>query len=64
LSNQVVRLYDPRHQTWNRHFEWYGAVLVGRTKTGRATVGVLDINDPQRVELRLMLIANGEWPED
>ena len=46
-----------------RHFEWYGAVLVGRTKTGRATVAALDINDPQRVELRQKLIENGEWPD-
>jgi len=40
---------------WNRHFEWLGPVIVGRTQTGRATIAVLNMNDPQRVELRQML---------
>jgi hypothetical protein len=34
-----------------------GFVLVGRTAIGRATVAVLDINDPQRVQLRIELGA-------
>jgi hypothetical protein len=38
--------------------------LLGRTKTGRATVAVLAINDPQRIEVRQILVENGEWPED
>lgn len=64
LTYHVVRLFDPRRQSWKRHFEWLGALLVGRTQTGRATVAVLNINDPQRVELRQMLMDEGDWPED
>jgi hypothetical protein len=60
----VVRLFDPRRQAWKRHLEWYGAVLVGRTQTGRATIAVLDINDPQRIELRQTLMESGDWPEE
>ena len=30
----------------------------------RATIDVLDINDPERVELRQTLMDEGEWPED
>jgi hypothetical protein len=30
-----------------------GFILVGWTAFGRATVAVLDINDPQRVRLRI-----------
>jgi hypothetical protein len=52
ITGKVVRLFNPRRQRWERHFEWLGAVLVGRTATGRATIAVLDINHPQRVELR------------
>jgi hypothetical protein len=44
-----------------RHFEWLGPVLAGRTQTRRATIAVLDVNEPQRVELRQILMANGEW---
>jgi hypothetical protein len=64
FTRNVVRLFDPRRQAWKRHFEWRGAVLVGRTQTGRATVVVLDINDPQRVALRRILREEGDWPED
>ena|SRR5438105_2325101 len=64
LTDNVVRLFDPRRQSWSRHFKWIGAVLIGRTQTGRATVAVLDINDPQRVELRQALMDEGEWPDE
>jgi hypothetical protein len=64
LTGNVVRLFDPRHQLWKRHFEWHGAVLVGRTQTGRATITVLDINAPQRIQLRQMLRNESEWSDD
>jgi hypothetical protein len=38
--------------------------LVGRTPVGRATIAVLDINNPRRVELRQLLMDEGEWPTD
>jgi hypothetical protein len=41
------------------HFEWNGPVVVGRTAIGRATVDVLKINLPERVEHRRLLIASG-----
>jgi hypothetical protein len=61
-TGNIVRLFDPRHQSWKRHFEWHGAVLMGRTQTGRATIAVLNINDPQRLELRQILMSESEWP--
>lgn len=64
LTRNVVRLFDPRRQSWKRHFEWRGAVLVGRTQTGRATVTVLGVNDPQRIALRRLLRDEGDWPAD
>jgi putative hemolysin len=64
LTGRIALLFDPRRQSWKRHFEWHGAVLAGRTQTGRATIAVLDINDPNRVRLRQALMDAGEWPED
>ena len=64
LTGKVVRLFNPRRQLWKRHFEWHEAILVGRTQTGRATIAVLNINDPQRLELRQLLMREGDWPED
>ncbi len=58
-SGQVVRLLNPRRQQWARHFRWSGAKLSGLTKTGRATIQVLAINDPDAVAFRAELIDEG-----
>jgi hypothetical protein len=57
LTGRVVRLFNPRRQRWERHFAWMGLILVGITSSGRATIAVLDINHPQRVQLRRALGA-------
>ncbi len=64
LTGKIAALFHPRRQRWQRHFQWVGAVLIGRTKTGRVTVAVLDINDAHRIELRQTLIDQHEWPGD
>ncbi len=61
LTENVVLLFHPRQQAWKRHFEWQGALLIGRTQTGRATVAVLNINDPKRIEIRQLLMDNEDW---
>lgn len=58
----IVRLFHPRHDQWNTHFEWRGALLAGRTPIGRVTVDVLAINLPYRVRLRQTLILEGVFP--
>lgn len=63
-TGNIVRLFHPREQSWKRHFRWVGPILVGRTQTGGATVAVLDMNDHDRVELRRIMMDEGEWPED
>ena len=59
-SGRIVRLYHPRKDRWSRHFEWAGAMLQGKTATGRATIVVLSINDPDAVAVREALIDEGE----
>jgi hypothetical protein len=56
VSGQLVLLYHPRRQRWERHFAWDGPILVGRTRVGRATIRVLAINDPDFVALRAELM--------
>ena len=58
-DGRIVRLFHPRQDTWRDHFRWDGARLVGLTPTGRATVVVLEINDPIRLELRERLMTEG-----
>jgi hypothetical protein len=61
VSKQVVPLFHPRRDRWRDHFEWRGALLVGRTPSGRATIVVLQINLPQRVAVRKHLILEGAF---
>ena len=60
-SEQVVPLFHPRHQQWSRHFRWDEAMLIGLTKTGRATIRVLAINEPDAVAFRADLIEEGVY---
>ncbi|MFO0811401.1 MAG: HNH endonuclease signature motif containing protein [Gemmataceae bacterium] len=62
VTGKLVPLFHPRRQRWGRHFRWRGPYLVGRTQTGRATIRVLAINAPDRVDLRRCLIAEGVFP--
>ena len=64
LTGKIANLFNPRRQSWRRHFQWIGVVLIGRTSVGRATVAVLDINDLHRIELRQVLIDQREWTGD
>src|SRR5258708_23971581 len=44
VGGKIVALFNPRRQSWRRHFRWTGALIVGKTLCGRATVKVLNIN--------------------
>ena len=62
VTGRIVVLFNPRRQRWDRHFEWDGASLVGRTPCGRATIAVMNINMAHRVEMRELLIEAGLFP--
>lgn len=61
-TGRIVVIYNPRRQSWRRHFDWDGPFLVGRTSCGRATIAVLNINAPRRVTIRQLLIMAGRFP--
>lgn len=61
-SGEVVRLFHPRKDVWAEHFFWEGPTLKSHTPIGRATIGVLRINDPDYVAVRASLIAEGAFP--
>jgi HNH endonuclease len=60
-SLQIVRLFHPRNDLWNDHFRWEGPRLVGLSPQGGATIAVLEINHPLRIELRERLIMEGKF---
>jgi 5-methylcytosine-specific restriction endonuclease McrA len=51
-TSRIVRLFHPRNDVWAEHFRWENATLLGITPEGRATIAVLEINHPLRVEVR------------
>ena len=58
-TEALVPLFNPRSDRWEQHFRWKGPELRGRTAVGRATVELLRINEPARVEHRRLLMAAG-----
>jgi hypothetical protein len=62
-TRKLAPLFNPRRNSWPRHFRWRGPYLMGRTAIGRVTITVLKINDPLRVELRQHLINDDVFPE-
>jgi hypothetical protein len=66
LTGRYVRLFNPRHQKWKRHFKWSGdgTKIIGRTRTGRATVEALRLNHSEIVAARCLWVSVGWWPPD
>lgn len=54
-TDDLVALFDPRRDEWGEHFAWNGPVLIGKTPKGRATIEVLGINRPDRIQHRRLL---------
>jgi hypothetical protein len=59
MTGRLTKLFHPRRHKWDRHFRWNGPILEGRTAIGRATVAVLVMNHPLRVDQRRELIDAG-----
>ena len=58
-TGRLVPLFHPRRQRWADHFEWRLAEITGITAIGRATVAILNFNDPLVLDVRTALIAEG-----
>ena len=64
ITKRRIRLFNPRSQSWQRHFSWSadGAEIIGRTVCGRATVIALNLNHPLAVSVRRNWISVGWFP--
>lgn len=63
-TGSLARLFHPRRDIWQDHFEWHGPELRGRTPVGRVTIEVLAINDPDIRAVRHQLMSEGLYPLD
>ncbi|MCY2978299.1 MAG: HNH endonuclease signature motif containing protein [Planctomycetota bacterium] len=52
VEGKLTRLFNPRTDAWSDHFAAIGGRIQGLTEIGVATVSLLNMNDPDRVELR------------
>jgi len=60
VTDQLTPLFNPRVDQWTQHFSLAEHLVVGLTGVGRATVLLLNMNDPDRLQLRADLAALGE----
>ena len=51
-SGDICRLFHPRQQVWEDHFQSEPPQVIGHTPTGRTTVWVLAMNAPEQQLLR------------
>jgi hypothetical protein len=61
-TGQIERLFHPRQQRWADHFHLQDAVLVALSPTGRVTIRLFQLNRPDRIEERELLIQVGLYP--
>jgi hypothetical protein len=60
----IIALFDPRRDVWADHFKLaLDGVLWSDTPAGRATIRLLQLNRPERIEERRMLMVSGLWSE-
>jgi 5-methylcytosine-specific restriction endonuclease McrA len=52
VGGQIVPVFNPRLDRWDEHFALRNTMITGLTAIGRATVQLLKMNAPERVELR------------
>jgi hypothetical protein len=62
-SSQLTRLFHPRTDAWEEHFNVEDGVVHGLTAIGRTTAYVLDMNSERRIELRLAIreLEGEQW---
>ena len=54
---EFVRLFNPRIDIWEQHFEINHGEIIPLTLIGEATVKLLDMNNPDRIILRQVLLT-------
>lgn len=62
VTRKLVRLFNPRRDNWDTHFQLDDAQIIGLTPKGRATVRLLGMNDETQVEKRAELMELNRYP--
>ncbi len=60
-TQELLPLYNPRSQHWEDHFEMVDAIILAKTSIGQITIWLLQLNNPELVDTRRLLIELGLW---
>jgi hypothetical protein len=60
--NDIVRLFNPRIDNWNIHFEAVNGEIVAQTRIGEASVKIFRFNQPDLLIIRRLLTQVGRYP--
>jgi len=41
ITGELTKLFHPRKEVWENHFQWIGVHIVGKTAVGRVTISIL-----------------------
>ncbi len=63
-SKRLIRLFNPRKDSWTTHFSIEYGEIIPKTLIGSATVKVLDLNNIDRIILRQALTDEGRYPNN
>ena len=62
LSSPLIPLFNPRNQDWFEHFETKNGLLIPLTLIGEATIKLLELNQPNKIEERFEMTLAGFYP--
>jgi hypothetical protein len=61
-DGRFIRLFNPRADVWEEHFEFNWAIIRPKTKIAEITSKILGFNDDFRVAFREYLMLLGVYP--
>ena len=59
-NGEIVRIFQPRRDRWQNHFQLQNGEIVALDAIARVTIRLLQINRPERIEERRLLAQAGE----
>jgi hypothetical protein len=62
ITDEIVSLFHPRHDTWSEHFQVGAGEIQAQTPQARITMRLLHFNDEERVLERQKLEDLGDYP--
>jgi 5-methylcytosine-specific restriction endonuclease McrA len=60
-TNELVRFYNPRRDSWVENFSLNKAEIQPLTEIGEVTVRIFDFNNPDRIIERQALMEAGQY---